>query len=163
MANVVAPRAQRRNLRHTGRYLLAALLLVGACRDPVSADDLALNAAEARWNDRRPQTNSYTMQQRVECFCLFGPEFLLVTVVNGAVASARSEATSDTLPTASLNRFKTVEQLFSAVRNANATPGAFVAVRYDETLGYPTTVSLDPDRQIADEEVSYSTRAVTLK
>ena len=141
---------------------LAALtvLLTSACKDATSPELTVLSAAESRWRTNVPSNRSYTMQQRVACFCPAGGDYFTVVIVGGVIASATNSATGTDAPTWLVARFKTVPQLFEEIRKASATRGTLVAVAYDSTLGYPTTVSLDPIREAIDDEVAYETRSV---
>ena len=102
------------------------------------------------------------MQQRVACFCPSGGDYFTVTITGGVVTSATNSETGADAPTWLISRFKTVTQLFEEIRKASATRGTLVAVAYDATLGYPTTVSLDPIREAIDDEVAYETRSLVV-
>lgn len=137
----------------------------GACNNPAqppSPELVALNAAEARWQSARSASNSYSMQQQVSCFCPTGGTTFEVFVTNGVVSRARSVQTGADVQSALLTMFRTIDALFAEVRNALRVAGTLRSVVYDESAGFPTTVSLDPIRAAVDDEVIYLTRRVTL-
>ncbi|MCC6241857.1 MAG: hypothetical protein IT353_03405 [Gemmatimonadaceae bacterium] len=139
-----------------------AILLTVACKDPTSPELSALAAAESRWRDAVPAGRPYTMQQRVACFCPTGGAYFTVRIVGGVVTTATNVQTGADAPTWVVPLLKTVPQLFDEIRRATATRGALVAVAYDPTLGYPTTVSLDPVKNAVDDEIAYETRSVII-
>jgi hypothetical protein len=144
--------------------LVAALVAVAsACGDgPLSPELRSLKAAEARWAQQKPSTNSYLMEQQVGCFCGDRASFFEVTVTQGAVTRARNLETDVDVPADRLPSFRTVDQLFAEVRNAIEKPGTLTSLEFDAITGVPSTVGLDPIRQAADDEVTYFTRRVIL-
>ena len=132
--------------------LLACGLLLSGC-DPTQAliaSPIDLASARARWAAEGP--DAYTMTQVRSCFCpeeYRGP--YRVSVRGGTVT--RVERNGQTLPA---DRALTVEALFALIENANARPAERIDATYDARLGYPTSVSIDYDARIADEEVAYT-------
>jgi hypothetical protein len=53
--------------------------------------------------------------------------------------------------------FRTIDQLFDAIRDASAKPGMLREVNYNSQYGYPTLVSLDPLPNAVDDEVAFRT------
>ena len=152
---------QSTNLR---RVLVAVLAsLATACGDgPLSPERASLKAAEARWAQQKPASNSYVMEQQVGCFCIDRATVFEVTVTQGTVTRARNPDTDVDVAADRLLRFRTVDQLFAEVRNAINNPGTLTSLEFDAMTGVPSTVGLDPIRQAADDEVTYFTRRVIL-
>jgi hypothetical protein len=138
--------------------LLALTMLVSACHnDPASPAESDYRVAAARWQRMRPAGNSYRIDQQVSCFCIWGGNVYEVTVTNGVVTRAVDKQSSAVVATAELGRFRTIDQLFADVASALQVPGALRGASYDPQLGYPSSVSLDPIRNAADDEVLYFT------
>ncbi|MBL0169800.1 MAG: hypothetical protein IPP90_03575 [Gemmatimonadaceae bacterium] len=145
-------------------FALALLLsLAGACGDdsPLAPQRAELAAARARWTSARPASNSYTMEQRVSCFCVTGATNFEVTVAAGTIVRARSLETGVEMRSAQFTMFRAVDQLFEEIRLALGVPGTLNSVEFDPATGYPTTVALDPIKQAVDDEVTYVTRHLT--
>lgn len=146
------------------RFVTVGLLLsvMVACTDesPFGPQYQSLDAAEARWDAARPASNSYVMEQQVSCFCATGSSVYSVTVVSGIVTEAKVLTSGAVVPASVRAQFRTVDQLFDAVRKGLRTPFGLTDVVYDPMSGYPTTVALDPIRQAADDEVTYFTNRV---
>ncbi len=138
--------------------LLALALVASACHnDPTSSAESDYRAAAARWQRMRPAGNSYRIDQQVSCFCIWGGNVYEVTVTNGVVTRAVDKQSSNAVASADLGRFRTVDQLFADVASALQVPGTLRGASYDPLLGYPSSVSLDPIRNAADDEVFYFT------
>lgn len=140
--------------------LLGLLLLVGGCSDPTGPEEARLTAAQRRWEAARPASNSYTMQQRVLCFCITGSTTFQVTVTTGAVTRAVNLTTGESMSVTLLSIFRTIDQLFTQAREGLTREGVVQSMAFDATLGYPTTLSLDPVRGAIDDEVTYITSNV---
>lgn len=135
---------------------LALLLVASGCSvlGAGRAGDPALAAARARWAASGP--DAYTMTQSRSCFCprdVTGP--FEVTVRDGAVTSVTLDGAP--VPT---DRAVTVDALFDLIAEAHARSAAEVRVSYHPSLGYPTEIWIDYDRQMADEEAGYAVTAL---
>ena len=110
-----------------------------------------LEAARERWE--AAGLDAYAMTLRRVCFCptpdYTGP--FEVEVRGGELASVRLEgaAVDD-------ERGMTVEALFDLVQDAYDRDAYRITVEYDERLGYPVSVDIDYDAQMADEEIGYA-------
>ena len=140
--------------------LLGLALLVGGCSDPTSPEDARLAEAQRRWEATRPASNSYTMQQRVVCFCVTGATTFQVTVTTGTITRAVNVTTGESISVTLLTIFRTVDQLFTQAREGLTREGVVTSMAFDATLGYPTTLGLDPIRNAVDDEVTYVTSNV---
>ena len=145
-------------LRHLA--LLMLLLVASGCPDPMSPEQVALEAATAQWRAARPSDDSYILLQRRLCFCPRTEE-MRVTVTRGTVTAVVDAATGTAEPSEALAWYRTVDQLFSEVRTAQRTEGMLRDVTYHPTLGYPTLVSIDPIAMAVDDEVAWQTTLQT--
>ena len=135
--------------------------LVACGDDPVSPRMEALAEAEALWNRTKPASDSYTVDQQVMCFCLYGASTFRVTVTAGAITRVHDPQKVSDLPANEISRFRTVDQLFNEVRAAMAKSGVLTSVEYHPTMGVPSEVSLDPIKNAIDDEVAYLTNSLT--
>ncbi len=125
---------------------------------PVTVDALA--AAQSLWASKKPAGDKYTMVQRVVCTCATLNTAYRMTVVGVTITSVVNDRTDEALPTAQWGTFKTVAQLFAAIIAAKANTGQLKSVDYDATLGFPRTLSLDPNVATTGDEISYVTTSV---
>lgn len=127
----------------------------GASADtPAARDDL--EAARERWADAALEAYEMTLQRI--CFCptpdYTGP--FEVTVRDGKLASVvLNGAEVDD------ERGITVEGLFALIEEAYDRDAASVVVEYDERMGHPTSLSIDYDVRMADEEIGYRVSDLT--
>jgi hypothetical protein len=93
---------------------------------------------------------SYRIRLIYGCQCPLAGKFVDVTVRRGAIADASMDGKA--LPVESLVGFPaTVDQLFDyADRNAGAGK---IELKYDDRLGYPTALGVDPDLDARDDEI----------
>ncbi len=160
------------------RLLLAVLLLVAACGgtspsvsptasaspaatnspassttpDPRPARSAALESAAATWQAAGIETYGYTLTR--SCFCTSdwsGP--WAVTVIGELVVATDSQDNPVSDEIVAAIPF-TAAALFAYLRSHLADEG--FSVTYDTATGFPTSFSLDPSTQIADEEVSFT-------
>ena len=127
------------------RLLAAAVVLagLGGCEGgPFSpSEQRELEAARAKWN--AANIRSYSVEQRVSCFCSPHLNFLTLVVVEvGVVVEAEPV---EELPFGfepSLLGWVTVEEAFERIENlARSSHLKELEVEYDPVLGYPTRVS----------------------
>lgn len=106
-----------------------------------------------KWQNSRPDNYSYT----VERSGFLGPEArkpIDVTVNGNTITNSQfSDGSADPVP--NFNQL-TLDDLFNTVENAINSGAAEVRVEYDPQFGYPTSIFIDHDRRIADEEVFLS-------
>ena len=128
---------------------------------PVPKKDLkalaALDAAEAVWKQKRPEHYAYQLQP--SCFC--PPEYtqpIAIRVFKGLVQQADLVTSKQPLPANRKADAKTIEELFKLIRDAINRPAASVNVTYDKQYGFPSSISIDLDQRIADEEMYYSVK-----
>lgn len=135
---------------------LCALLLAIACHEsPTNPGLNEYRSALARWEQSRPAGNSYLIDQKVLCFCVWGATDYEVTVAAGVITRAVDKTTGRVLDPTEFGRFRTVDQLFAEVATAMQVDGKLRSVQYDTQRGYPSFVSLDPIIHAVDDEVVY--------
>jgi len=140
-----------RSRADVGRTPLACLILmivalVAAC------DDHGLGDARARWNKRGLTT--YRVTSIRSCVC--DPDTLRpmqIEVVSGQIVGA--VFADDQQPVDdSIRRFLwTVDKAFDVIQSALDDGADQLDVRFDPVLGYPTSMFIDYERRIADEEL----------
>lgn len=128
--------------------LLAAMLLLGSCTG--TEFESTLEDHRATWV--AAGLGAYEYELTLDCFCpseVAGP-FRVSVVGSGAevtrVGSPDSPVAVDEIVDG------TIESIFEFVEEH--TDADFISVTYDEQLGYPTTVVVDPSESILDDEMS---------
>jgi hypothetical protein len=111
-----------------------------------SVSQKELDLYRTRWNNLEISDYGYTIQ--VLCFCEQGyvsPK--AIQVQNDAIVSV---ALLETGVASQFTNYDTVEDLFVEIQGAIDDFASTITVHYDETLGYPTLVSINPDLRMAD-------------
>jgi hypothetical protein len=112
-----------------------------------------VNQARNQWRSHAVADYRYTFQQ--SCFC--PGEFAIVTVRAGEVESVVSVDGGVTS-----NRAYTVEGLFSLIEQYIGENAYSIGVRYHESWGHPTAISVDRHGpSSADDEMSISASDLT--
>ena len=147
-------RPAARPVRDFLRQALALVLLaplLAFCRNPtaieVERDSLARN--RALWTRQHVTSYRFTMSRSCECLApqMTGPA--VVEVRNGNLtAQLAAGAAADTA------LFTRVEGMFDLIQRAVDARAEVLAVEYDRTLGYPTSINIDYSKTIADDEFS---------
>jgi hypothetical protein len=133
---------------------LLACAVTAACSNATAPDD-ELRDARQLWARQGPASYSLTLFRSCECTPeMTGP--VVVMVRNGAIESRHYTTNGATVPVPFAFSFPTVEGLFQIIDDAIALDPYQLEVRYDARLGYPTLISVDFDRRIADDEFSYT-------
>jgi hypothetical protein len=139
-----------------------ALTIVG-CSDPLGPVNTAeLARAERLWEQKRPA--SYTIEERISCFC--DPVihyWTRLTVRNDViVAQEWTEPVPAVYQMVSLSQWSTVPGLFMTIHSsAGAGYTKRIDATYDPTYGYPTRIEVVCDDNIADCGVIYEARNLT--
>lgn len=114
-----------------------------------------LHAAERKWKHNRPEHYAYTLQR--SCFCL--PDArkpVEIRVFRNQVKQATVLPEGTPLPANLRDNAMTIDQLFDKIQDAISRNAASVEVSYDAQYGFPTNISIDYDRMMADEELYLS-------
>jgi hypothetical protein len=93
----------------------------------------------------------YTYTLTMQCFCPTGGQPIAVKVVDGEVSSAEFTGAAAATPVPDSMRL-TVNDV---IAEANDTTAAKVEVEWPAGQDWPTSVRVDQDEQMADEETSY--------
>lgn len=160
----------KRRLPTAGLLLLVPLLFgsLSTCdtlsgTSPPPSPPASLEEALERWTTR--DFDDYRFRFERSCFC--SPTRLSATVlVRGDTVSAVDSVWANGAPIEETDHafnpatVKTIDQLFDLIRAADQGRIDSVAVEYDAALGFPSSLFVDPLQAMADEEVTYSARAV---
>jgi hypothetical protein len=138
-------------LKRSTIILLALALLLAAC-SPASA----LEQNRLKWADQK--ISHYRFNLSIGCFCAFRSQMpLTIEVQDGKIISIETvdgspivEGTREIFEKAG-----TVENLFAVIEEAQATGADELTVVYDPTYGFPSQISIDQSKSMADEEISY--------
>ena len=157
------------SIRHRALAVLTLAFAACSSREPSGAPlpatahgnadpRAALAAARATWAAR--QVAGYWMTLERGCFC--PPEWrgpITVTQRAPGEVAMRYAASGEPVPAEVREHFHTVAGLFDVVQRALDANAAEVRVTYDAAWGYPTTIWVDHDRNVADEEQGYTVTA----
>lgn len=151
----------RRGYRTFGLLIVVAVpLILGSCS---LMEDLfgEPKSGQALWNSHEIDRYQYTLERT--CFCMPGRLEATVHVENGQVVSiADVRGGGEPYDGASRSDFKSIEQLFALIEEAEREGAAVVRVTYHSELGYPTDIHIDRDERLADEEVFYRASHVVI-
>ena len=141
-----------------GAACLMAVLAV-ACDETGEREEMQrqLDRNRARWEALG--LTSYTVHERVSCYCVFGPDEVIIAVDAGEIVSVTNAETGQPVDTATSRFYYTVDDLFDmlerAVREADS-----LRVSYDPTFFYPTEIAIDWIEPAIDDEISVATRSL---
>ncbi len=119
---------------------------------PTNPDQVNLNKNMELW--RHSNFSSYAYTYKRLCFCP-SEEDILVTVTDGQVTAASYSPSGITLSPERVNQLMTVEGFFQVIQKAISAQVARLEVNYNVTSGYPETIYIDIDEQMADEAMTY--------
>lgn len=146
--------------------LLASLLLVyGAPTKTVAAPSPTPTATiqpgaianelqqnQQSWAAQKIAKYRYTLQ--ISCFCL--PEVtqpVVIEVRNGKRTSITAAQSGLPVDAKYFKKYDTIPKLFNVIKTAIQDKADNISVTYNPTLGYPTSISIDPEQLAADEEI----------
>lgn len=119
-----------------------------------------LNRQRRRWRAQSIDDYTYTVQRI--CFCL--PDYtapVRVRVRDGAVTERSYAERSGEVPAEDARFWPPVEGLFDLVQDAIDRDAHSIQVQYHPELGYPTSVQIDYDQMMADEELGMTASNLT--
>jgi hypothetical protein len=141
---------------------LVATWLAAALPAPASAD-AALDAARAKWRTAKLGSYEYGYHKFCECHRDSPPE-TVVSVRDGKVVNVRHRPVGSTteVPAAEKNfeYYWTVDGLFELIAAAQMRH-VEVRAQYDSTVGYPTEIYIDYDRNLIGDELDLKLTGVT--
>lgn len=123
---------------------------------PTLPTDLAmverdLNQMQTQWQEQG--LSDYRFQFNWQCFC---PEDyrepVWVTVKDGEVESVETVDPDSEVILPDISEYRTINELFDLIRDGVDQHAYEIRVEYDSALGYPTSVYIDYQSNIADEE-----------
>src|SRR5690606_23652442 len=118
----------------------------------VTEDFSSIEDPRARWEAY--ELTDYTIEQRLGCFCAGPLQFVAVVRDNDVVALRNA---SPPLEDESwVDHYRTVEELFDLIEEAQEVDPAVLEVTYHPRYGYPTRIYIDYSAQTADEEVGFT-------
>jgi hypothetical protein len=113
----------------------------------------ALADARARWARSKP-VNGYTWSYDNLCLCY--PRSLEVDV--DATGQAIASRSTDTTRVPLTRSILTVDDAFVDLQKAVDADVDRITVQFDPATGYPIRYSIDPDRQVVDDEHGFALR-----
>lgn len=108
-----------------------------------------LDAARRLWASAG--YSHYEYRYRLGCFCR-GPNDVIIEVLDGEIVAFRHPDTGKLVNLEFRNLFFTIPELFDRIESEIQTAYR-LSVELDQTAGYPIEFSVDPVRQIVDEEL----------
>jgi len=167
------------------KYLLftcIALLLLSGCQPPINSNTGSNTGNDkpttptkptphaaikqqwllekSKWQQQANKHYIYTVQR--SCFC--PPESrkpMRVRVKEGAIVQVMLVPENITKPV-TYQGARSVDSLFALIEKAITTNAASIKVTYDAKYGYPTTITIDQDERMADEEIYYKASGMRL-
>jgi len=137
------------------KYLLLSisLLLLVACNEQsrINHPSESLQKNQTLW--KKANIQNYRFVAKRFCFCP-QEEKRLVSVLNGTIAE--SKFIPSNTPTQDITKTKKVEDYFAVIRDALDKNAHSITVTYNITYGFPEKISIDYDKRMADEEMSYT-------
>ena len=117
--------------------------------EPDGAERQEMESARAAW--MRLGLNTYSYDYRRSCECR--PEWTRparVIVREGRVTEASDLTTASAMER--VDYYPTVDKLFKRISDAFENGAYRIDITYDPVLYYPTSIYIDEDRNVADEE-----------
>ena len=117
----------------------------------------ALQKARNLWKEKG--ASSYSFIQQMSCFCMTDYTRPITYQVKDGKAQTGILMYADdntTVGSGIIMDFYTVESAFDMIESAIKEHVASLNVTYDETTGYPKSISIDYNQMIADEEKYYT-------
>lgn len=135
------------------RALIATLLAACSACSPTAPEEAAeLSVSMAKWEGVRPVAYELVLE-RTSCECL--PEWLVpvrVTVQDQQVTEVVNAQTGEPI-VIEIYHAMSVDELFDVIVDAIEREADILEVTYDRQLGYPMSISIDYDRNVADDEL----------
>ncbi len=132
------------------RFILLCAV-IGCGSETKAPDDLV--TARAQFSETLHGSYRFTWRRSCEC-SQESTSPIRITVQNGQIIQAVNVETEQAVSADTLSSLETIEGVFDMVEDAYNEDAASIHVSYDPTQHFPTTVSIDYDLNIADEEFS---------
>ncbi|MBE9227909.1 hypothetical protein IQ264_21025 [Phormidium sp. LEGE 05292] len=140
---------------HQSNFTTQANLIILAERNlqmsenPISEE---LRKNQELWVKQKLKNYRYILQ--VSCFCppnITQP--VIIDVRSGKTSSITPQTSRNIVNRELFQKYDSIDKLFEIIRSALAKNAHRVDVKYHPTLGYPTQISIDYDKLMADEEL----------
>jgi hypothetical protein len=144
-------------MRHTTRNI-AALVLMG-----LASCDTATGTQPEKDLWLALGIQNYDFVYQVSCFCaILGPNPAKISVRDNTVTGVTSADSTISLGvTPPLSSYPTVDSLFSILERAQKATPTGVTVEFDQTYHYPSKIFVDPVKNAADDEITYTVQKFT--
>jgi hypothetical protein len=143
---------------------VAAAALAAACATAPGATDwdLELSGAEARWH--AAAASNYTFRLLRTCACVANQTRpVTVTVRGGAFASlAFADSLGGTADTTLFRQYLTIERYFTLLHQVIASGPYTFSATYNQSLGFPLSVTVNPERMVTGDEFLVEIYAFTV-
>lgn len=130
-------------------------------KNPTSSIQKTLNTHLKQWNKLGIKRYSYELQR--SCYC--PQEYLkpvIIHVKDNVLSDARFKDNHKQLPKELKGNRKTIPMLFETIQKAIDKKAHSIKVEYNEQYGYPTSITVDFNKQIVDEELYFSAKDLKL-
>lgn len=134
---------------------LSISLAVMSCGNSGRSVESTISGPRMLW--AKHATSSYVIEQTRICFCVDAGYYVQVTVVNNEIVKGIHLEDSTLLVEEDFRPYKTVEELFGFIDEAVRKKPAVLRVTYDPIYGYPRSIFVDKNLDMADEEIGYKT------
>jgi len=111
------------------------------------------NKYKALWDKSGIQSYTFVMERT--CFCPI-EENTQVKVAQHTLVEAKYIPSNRPYNKEQLSYLKTINQYFNLIQEAIDNKVYKLTVTYDKTYGYPSYIYIDTDKQMVDEEISYT-------
>ena len=138
--------------------LVASFLLFSACDSnstidtPLKDKQTELNQNKTLWKKEKPSNYFFTV--RPTCFCP-DTKKRLVTIKNNKIENVKYIPSNINLDAKALKQEKAISGYFDFIQDAINKDADNIKVTYNKTYGYPETISIDYNKKVVDEEISY--------
>lgn len=136
----------------TRRLAAIALIFLAGC-------DLITGTTPERALWDALDIKNYDFVYGESCFCGFSrPNPVKLSVRDGVVSAATPVGSYiGTMP--ALNTYPTMDSVFAILERAQKNTPSGVTVEFDPTYHYPTRIFVDPLKNAADDEVTYTVQS----
>ncbi len=133
--------------------ILTVFLLLSCDSDDASVQN-ALELNRQKW--QRQNIKDYSIQEKYLCFCA-GLEWQIVVQDGVKDTVIVSEPYVDYQPYAdTFEKSRSIEEAFEFIQNFDPNNVDSFEVTYNPKYGYPTQISIDSKKRLADDEITYA-------
>ena len=132
---------------------LPFVLSLAACADDPTPEVAELESKREQFTQTMQGSYKFTWRKSCECTTEW-TQPIRITVQQGSIIQALYVETQQPVSAALLADLETIEGVFDLVQDAYNEGAHSINVTYDPTNAFPTSIGIDYDVQIADEEFS---------